>query len=634
MRDVNASLESLRSLNNPVDRLACLETYLTSHIHSGRDESISLSDVLPIAVSSFADLQATTATAEAARSHRFTHDRLIRTLTAIWFYRHGLLRSFRANTEAEVRNVKCDATTSECWDLADKYRMLLTLASNWMLGRYVEERLYNRLGSMPIDRRNEFQRQCDQLAVELRKTYGGLSGLRNSADRLLCDIRDRRALAQLDGLRRNREVVIRAPAPLRAGIAQFISVNLSPTLKRGQELYGAVIFEADRYHLWCSSTWTELVISSTPSEVSDDLAPDALFDQIDATLTSPEWERYSLQTIIRDGDSTSRIHTIIGSDLTGNPIPLDVLMDQSTRYQWVAGGVPLNERPALSTRRDVSFWGSIQFSSKPSLDQSDDDVRHVLSRDSGEVLLKFPNLKQIEPLKAFPEPLPLTHFERWMIQDCCSAANLELVSHTGPEATRDAFIESSHAGQQILHVSTHGISNTEECEYSYLLLAPDGDRPGIVHFTDILMIDASAIEVVFLNTCYTGTGSRHIGESALSLSWAFLAAGAKSAIASLWPVEDHVAFLFAKEFYERLLCGDMMSVGDAFHSARKAMRDHPQCRRPCQWATFQLLTRPMSLVSTSDLSQPSSTQATTPQRRLRPFVPPNSPQISGPDGSA
>jgi hypothetical protein len=60
-------------------------------------------------------------------------------------------------------------------------------------------------------------------------------------------------------------------------------------------------------------------------------------------------------------------------------------------------------------------------------------------------------------------------------------------------------------------------------------------------------------EVVTLSACETGLGMVQGAEGVLGLSWAFLAAGNRSVLASLWPVDDAATALLMGRFYQNLL---------------------------------------------------------------------------------
>lgn len=138
-------------------------------------------------------------------------------------------------------------------------------------------------------------------------------------------------------------------------------------------------------------------------------------------------------------------------------------------------------------------------------------------------------------------------------------------------AATPAALRRELAGRAILHVGAHGVIDLEDPRGSALLLAPDGpDDDGRLTVTDVLALPMQA-EVVVLAACDTGRGQVVRGEGVQSLARAFLAAGSRSVIVSLWPVRDGAAGATMARLYEELL-GPEHGVAAAARAARLAVR--------------------------------------------------------------
>jgi CHAT domain-containing protein len=95
---------------------------------------------------------------------------------------------------------------------------------------------------------------------------------------------------------------------------------------------------------------------------------------------------------------------------------------------------------------------------------------------------------------------------------------------------------------------------------------------------------------VYLSACDTAVGVARFGEGASGMQRAFLRAGARGVIATLWPVEDLYASQFAKDFYGRYTAG--MPASRALWETQRAwmvpapgVRDSEQAhRRLTAWA--------------------------------------------------
>jgi len=95
-------------------------------------------------------------------------------------------------------------------------------------------------------------------------------------------------------------------------------------------------------------------------------------------------------------------------------------------------------------------------------------------------------------------------------------------------------------------------------------------------------------ELVILSACDTGTG-RLLGPRGIaSLERAFLLAGAKAVIASLWPVDDTYTVALMKRMYERLAAG--AEKGVALRQAKLDLLDKFRAQvLPIYWAGFTLV---------------------------------------------
>ena len=90
---------------------------------------------------------------------------------------------------------------------------------------------------------------------------------------------------------------------------------------------------------------------------------------------------------------------------------------------------------------------------------------------------------------------------------------------------------------QVLHFAVHGLPSTKFPARAALLLHPGGTDDGCAGGTRDSDASTQA-ELVTLSACDTGSGSVHGQEGAASLVRPFIAAGARSVVASLWAMDD------------------------------------------------------------------------------------------------
>jgi CHAT domain-containing protein len=93
---------------------------------------------------------------------------------------------------------------------------------------------------------------------------------------------------------------------------------------------------------------------------------------------------------------------------------------------------------------------------------------------------------------------------------------------------------------------------------------------------------------VTLSACDTGTGKLLGQEGIASLERAFLLAGAKSVIASLWPADDTFTIALMKRMYGHLSAG--ADKGAALRQAKlDLLKEFGDQARPVYWAGFTLV---------------------------------------------
>ena len=89
-----------------------------------------------------------------------------------------------------------------------------------------------------------------------------------------------------------------------------------------------------------------------------------------------------------------------------------------------------------------------------------------------------------------------------------------------------------------------------------------------------------------LSCCHSGRGEIK-AEGVVGIARAFLCAGARSVLVSLWAIDDEATMLFMRSFYQHLADGTSTSV--ALHQAMKSLRESQQFGAVKYWASFVLI---------------------------------------------
>lgn len=115
----------------------------------------------------------------------------------------------------------------------------------------------------------------------------------------------------------------------------------------------------------------------------------------------------------------------------------------------------------------------------------------------------------------------------------------------------------------------------------------------IVHallYTSDDVVAALHADLVVLSACQSGLGSSRLSEGTIGLPRAFLGAGARTVLASLWSVNDEATALLMQRFYEYWLDGaSQRTKAQALWRAQNDVRADPRFAHPRYWAAFQLV---------------------------------------------
>ena len=161
----------------------------------------------------------------------------------------------------------------------------------------------------------------------------------------------------------------------------------------------------------------------------------------------------------------------------------------------------------------------------------------------------------------------------------------------GRELVNEAFTQSRFAGElkstpyNIVHVASHGQFSGDPKQT--FVLAYDGKLNMDALEADIKYGERrqNALELLVLSACETATGD---DRAALGLAGIALKAGARSALASLWYVNDIAAGKLVVDFY-RAMQGSGVSKAQALRAAQRAMLADPRYAHPAYWAPFLLI---------------------------------------------
>ena len=180
------------------------------------------------------------------------------------------------------------------------------------------------------------------------------------------------------------------------------------------------------------------------------------------------------------------------------------------------------------------------------------------------------------------EQLPYARKEVQMIGRIFDTAPL-----IGREATKSEVLRRLPSAA-LIHIAAHGRMETGE-----IALAPNTTRASQIPANEdflLTMKDVTSAQIrarlVVLSCCHSGRGEIK-AEGVVGIARAFLGAGARAVLVSLWAIDDDATLEFMKNFYSHLVKG--ISASESLNKAMKHMRESDEFNEVKHWAPFVLI---------------------------------------------
>jgi CHAT domain-containing protein/tetratricopeptide (TPR) repeat protein len=214
-------------------------------------------------------------------------------------------------------------------------------------------------------------------------------------------------------------------------------------------------------------------------------------------------------------------------------------------------------------------------------------------------------------------PLPWTRREVEAVGGLFAAPTTLSGRGATEQALQDLATSGGIGDFSVIHLATHALADDESPARSALALSrldlPDpldvalgGERmsDGLLTATEIVRDWGLNADLVTLSACETGLGRRIGGEGYIGLAHAFLQAGARSLLVSLWEVNDEATALLMQRFYQNWRGayadaragrrGEAMTKSAALQEAKRWLRTYRDdsgnapYEHPYYWAGFIL----------------------------------------------
>ena len=159
---------------------------------------------------------------------------------------------------------------------------------------------------------------------------------------------------------------------------------------------------------------------------------------------------------------------------------------------------------------------------------------------------------------------------------------------TGASAVPGEYAKASPANFTGIHFATHATANRESPLNSAIILSHQGENFKL-YARDVAGVPLTA-DWVTISACTSAGAKAYSGEGLMGFAWAFLQAGAKNVIASLWDVDDARSVDIMRRLYAAMAAGQ--SPARALRSAKLALlHSGSSGRLPYFWGPLQVFTR-------------------------------------------
>ena len=243
--------------------------------------------------------------------------------------------------------------------------------------------------------------------------------------------------------------------------------------------------------------------------------------------------------------------------------PFSALLNPYSEY--VCESLKIRLIPSLTSLKIIAHCPEFH-SSSGALIVGDPDVSEVTNSQGDRIL----------------EQLSFARKEAQMIGQILNVAPL-----TGKLATKCEVLKQI-CSVAVVHIAAHGHMQTGE-----IALSPNPKRRSqipaeedyILTMTDVMNVKLRA-KLVVLSCCHSGRGEIK-AEGVVGIARAFMGAGARSVLVSLWAIDDEATLEFMKSFYRNLEKG--RSASESLNHAMKCLRESEKFSDVKYWAPFTLI---------------------------------------------
>ena len=285
------------------------------------------------------------------------------------------------------------------------------------------------------------------------------------------------------------------------------------------------------------------------------LFEDALSSNIEAGMYESSTMFYEILIRgIKEEHKDLGIDLVIIPDPSITNIPFELLTDHNDDIMILSNHFITYSNSLYQYHQDMESW-SLKWGG--SQDESDEEFEKRV-KSWVPIIVAFGDIEYDSIDQSFIKKMGFSSLKKlnWSDEEMDSIQsqfkNSNSVFYRGKNASETSLKTIDFTSIDFLHFSTHGLSLHDNHEQSSIVFDSDSSNDGFLTYKEILKLDLSNLEFVFLSACSTNKGQDFRNINLLSLQKAFKSAGARNVLSTLWDIDDKATSIFTSIYYKNL----------------------------------------------------------------------------------
>ncbi len=364
--------------------------------------------------------------------------------------------------------------------------------------------------------------------------------------------------------------------------------KLQQNLKSNEALISFVVGDSISYIWYCNALMTKVVPLNIPKDMLDynvEKLRETLTDYQLVTLDPgrsywqfTEHAYWCYEQLIKPIQSLlqGKDQLIIIPEGSLGHLPFETFLTSKPKFKTKYNDLPyLIKQYTISYHYSVTQW----LASKISLQNSANyDVLALAGNYNSKVIPNYNNrLPVYQSLRKKLKKLPAAELEVERLSQIFNG----YFGFGFDSLSNERWFKTNAHQYKLIHLALHGMLNPNNAMLSSLVFSEDGDSTenNFLQAYEVARLNLNA-ELVVLSACESGYGKFEKGNGMASLARAFMYAGSRSLVVTLWQIYDYETAELMNNFYQNL--ADEQNMSDALRIAKlnylkqsKGNKSHP-----------------------------------------------------------